>query len=69
MSYHVIADEEAKEEKPKTKFVTETKSEWERLNTQNAIWLRDPSDVTSEEYEKFYQAMSKVRAPKRHPPG
>lgn len=57
----INADEEPKEDKPKTKFVTETKSEWERLNTQNAIWLRDPSDVTSEEYEKFYQAMSKVR--------
>lgn len=35
-------------------------SEWERLNTQNAIWLRDSNDVTDEEYEKFYQAMSRV---------
>ena len=62
------ADEEEKEAAPKTKKVMQTSNEWERLNTQNAIWLRDPSDVTDEEYEKFYQAMSKVAHPHAPPP-
>ena len=35
-------------------------SDWEQLNTQNAIWLREPSDISELEYEKFYQAISKV---------
>jgi HSP90 family molecular chaperone len=56
------ADEEAdkEEEAPTTKKVTVTEHDWEQLNTQNAIWLRSPSDVTAEEYEKFYKAISKV---------
>ena len=58
-----IADEDKeKDDTPKTKKVKQTTQEWEQLNTQNAIWLRDPSDVTPEEYEKFYQAVAKVRA-------
>ncbi len=36
-------------------------SDWEQLNTQNAIWLREPKEITDLEYEKFYQAISKVR--------
>ena len=56
------ADEDKeKDEGPKMKKVKQKTEEWEQLNTQNAIWLRDPSDVTPEEYEKFYQAISKVR--------
>lgn len=54
-------DEKEEEELPTTKKVTQTEQDWEQLNTQNAIWLRSPSDVSAEEYEKFYQAISKVR--------
>ena len=43
------------------KTVKQKTEEWEQLNTQNAVWLRDPSDVTPEEYEKFYQAIAKAR--------
>ena len=52
-------EEEAEEEaaKPKEK---ETVWEWELLNDAKPIWLRSPSDVSEEEYAKFYQAISKV---------
>ena len=54
-------DEEEKEEKPKTKTVKETVWDWELLNDNKALWLRSPSDVSAEEYEKFYQALAKAR--------
>jgi heat shock protein beta len=62
-------DEEAdkEEEAPTTKMIWATEHDWEQLNTQNAIWLRNPADVTAEEYEKFYKAISKnVDTPQSH---
>merc|ERR1712166_1382991 len=46
-------DEEDKKPKKKTVF------EWEQVNTQKAIWLRAKEDVTEEEYNEFYKAISK----------
>lgn len=51
-------DEEA-EKKPKTKKITETTHEWELLNDVKAIWLRNPKEVTDEEYTKFYHSLAK----------
>mmetsp|Transcript_14050 Transcript_14050/g.42403 ORF Transcript_14050/g.42403 Transcript_14050/m.42403 type:complete len:949 (-) Transcript_14050:289-3135(-) len=51
--------EEEEEDLPTTKKVPVQETDWEQLNTQNAIWLRDPKDITEGEYEKFYQAISK----------
>ncbi|KAF5739340.1 hypothetical protein HS088_TW12G00545 [Tripterygium wilfordii] len=51
-------DEEA-EKKPKTKKVKETTYEWELLNDVKAIWLRNPKEVTEEEYTKFYHSLAK----------
>lgn len=38
----------------------EKRQEWDLLNDNKAIWLRKPSEVTEEEYQKFYKAVSKV---------
>ena len=38
----------------------EKRHDWELLNDNKAIWLRKPSEVTEEEYQKFYKAVSKV---------
>merc|ERR1712039_856842 len=46
-------EEEKKEPKKKTVY------EWEQVNTQKAIWLRNKEDVTEEEYTEFYKSISK----------
>ncbi|XP_019415506.1 PREDICTED: endoplasmin homolog isoform X2 [Lupinus angustifolius] len=51
-------DEDA-EKQPKTKTVKKTTYEWEVLNDVKAIWLRNPKDVTDEEYNKFYHTLAK----------
>merc|ERR1712138_3923 len=48
-----MGEEEEKKPKKKTVF------EWEQVNTQKAIWLRAKEDVTEEEYNEFYKAVSK----------
>jgi len=50
--------EESKEE-PKTKTVTEQVWEWETINEVKAIWLREKSDITEEEYNNFYKTITK----------
>ncbi|KAJ0025769.1 hypothetical protein Pint_09363 [Pistacia integerrima] len=52
-------EDEDSEKKPKTKTVKETTYEWELLNDVKAIWLRNPKEVTEEEYTKFYQTLAK----------
>lgn len=54
------SEEEDAEDKPKTKKVKETTYEWELLNDVKAIWLRNPKEVTDEEYTKFYHSLAKV---------
>merc|ERR1711920_1074884 len=46
-------DEEDKKPEKKTVY------EWEQVNTQKAIWLRNKEDVTEEEYSEFYKSISK----------
>lgn len=51
---------EDEESKPKTKTVKETTYEWELLNDVKAIWLRNPKEVTDDEYNQFYHSLAKV---------
>ncbi|CAI9786531.1 unnamed protein product [Fraxinus pennsylvanica] len=53
------AEKEEDEKKPKTKTVKKTTYEWELLNDVKAIWLRNPKEVTEEEYTKFYRSLAK----------
>ncbi|KAA6429700.1 MAG: heat shock 90 [Trebouxia sp. A1-2] len=50
--------EEEEEAAPKT--VKETRWGWELLNDNKALWLRSANDVDEEEYDKFFQAISKT---------
>jgi heat shock protein beta len=52
-------DEEKEEEEEEKKPSKKTVYEWEQVNTQKAIWLRAKEDVTEEEYNEFYKAISK----------
>jgi heat shock protein beta len=55
-----IEDEEASEDKsPKKKKTKEvTTHTWEVLNTNPAIWTRDKDEITDEEYQSFFQAIT-----------
>ena len=53
-------DEEKKDKrKKKTKSVTKWKVDYELINKNKPIWLRDKKEITKEEYIKFYKALTK----------
>lgn len=50
-------EEEAEEEKPKTRTEEKTVWSWELMNPQKAIWSRDKSEISDEEYQNFYKTL------------
>lgn len=51
-------EEDDEEEEPKTKTETKTVWFWQHINDQPAIWTRDKSEITEEEYNQFFQSLS-----------
>ncbi|KAH7533466.1 heat shock protein 90-6, mitochondrial [Ziziphus jujuba] len=47
--------DEKTEKKKKTKTVVEKYWDWELANETQPIWLRNPKEVTTEEYNEFYK--------------
>ena len=54
----VDEEEEAKKDAKKTKTVKQVTKSWQHLNEQKPIWMRNPQEVTNEEYASFYKSMS-----------
>jgi len=50
--------EDAEEEAKKTKKVKKEVKEWEQINKTKPLWLRNPKEVTPEEYASFYKGLT-----------
>ena len=62
-----IKDAADEDQGPKTKTVTEKVWDWELVNDNKAVWLRNKEDLTTEDYDNFYVALTKdYQSPLQH---
>lgn len=52
-------EDPAEPKEPEMKTITKQVWDWELINEIKAIWLRDPSDITEEEYNGFFKTITK----------
>ena len=52
-------EEKTEEKKKKTRSVTKWRWDYELINENKPIWLRDKKEITKEEYNKFFKALTK----------
>lgn len=55
----VEEDKSDEEKKPKTKKVEKTTWDYDLMNGAKPLWLRKPAEVTDEEYNEFYKAITR----------
>merc|ERR1712060_550633 len=50
--------DESKPKEKKTKKIKEVSHEWNLMNKQKPIWMRDPEEITKDEYAAFYKSLT-----------
>jgi len=51
--------EENEKQSNEKKTIQESYDEWEQLNDQKSLWIKDPENVSEEEYKSFYNDLNK----------